>query len=101
MDLPNGAGAESFADMVAAASSIAAVLAFPESCVELLEQFWVELGELGSAEDGLYGLAVEALVAFARRVFEVSDLEPLLDELADQDLALRLALLVDLVEQLR
>jgi len=101
VDLPYRTGAEGNADVVAASASITQVLALSQSRVELLQQLWVQLGELGRAEDRLDVLAAEALVAFARCVLKFGDFEPFFDELADQDFALRVALLVHLVEQLR
>ena len=67
--------------------------------VEALQHLGVELADRALAERRLDIAADEALVALARRVLQLGDLQPLVEHLVDRDGAARVPSLVDLRQE--
>nr|WP_194236039.1 hypothetical protein [Streptomyces acidicola] len=76
------------------------VLALPETGVEQLQHLGGQLAGLEVAERGLDVVADDALGSLVRRLVELGDAQPPVEQECHGDCALRVALLVDLVEEL-
>jgi hypothetical protein len=87
--------------MTRTAPAVAEVTAALQACVEAFEQFGVELagGEVAEHRPNVY--TNQVLVPVTRRVFELRDVEPAADCLAERNVALRVAVLVNLALQPR
>ena len=79
----------------------AQLVAAAQPCVEPFQQLGVQLGRRQRAERRTDVEADQALVALARRVFQLGHVEPLLDNLTHRDRAARVPLLVDLPQKPR
>jgi hypothetical protein len=87
--------------MTRAMPPVAEVTAALQSCVEAFEQFGVQFagGEVAEHRPNVH--THQVLVPVTRGVLELGDLQPAADGLAERDVRLGLAVLVDLALQPR